>query len=106
MCVFFIIITGLTECDYFTTDEYNYTHFVDLSTIKDAQSSDYYARVPIYVIGPRYGNIILSSSNTPNREKDFVYEIGNVLLAFMVLVCWFDNLFYFFFFFETISIFE
>lgn len=67
-------LTGLTECDYFKTDEYNYTHFVDLNNIKDAQPTGYYARVPVYVIGPRDGHIILSTTNTPNRDTDVVYE--------------------------------
>lgn len=74
------IITGLVECDYYSTDEYNYTHFVDLSAIPSAQSPDYYARVPVYIIGARYGNVILSTSNTPNREKDLVYEFGNLFI--------------------------
>lgn len=67
---------GLTECDYYKTEEYNYTHFVDLNSIKDAQPTGYYARVPIYVIGPRDGHIFLSTTNKPNRDKDFAYEFG------------------------------
>lgn len=74
--------TGLIDCDYYSTDEYNYTHFVDLSSIETAQSDDYYARVPVYIIGARYGNVILSTSNTPNRDTDFVYEFGNLFVYF------------------------
>lgn len=66
----------MTECDYYTNEDYNYTHFVDLSTLKDAQPTGYLVRVPVYVIGPRDGHIILSTTNTPDREKDFVYEFG------------------------------
>lgn len=49
---------------------------VDLSNVKDAQPSGYYARIPVYIIGPRDGHIILSTNETPNRDKDFVYEFG------------------------------
>lgn len=66
---------GLVDCDYYKTNEYNYTHFVELSSLKDAQPTDYFVRVPLYVLGPRDGHIILSTTNTPNRTDDFVYEI-------------------------------
>lgn len=71
----FALVSGLVDCDYYQTNEYNYTHFVELSSLKDAQPTDYWARVPVYVIGPRDAHIILSTTNTPNRDVDFVYEI-------------------------------
>lgn len=66
---------GLVDCDYYKENEYNYTHFVDLDTLKDARPAGYLVRVPVYVIGSRDAHIILSSTNTPNRDLDFVYEI-------------------------------
>ncbi|XP_031620433.1 uncharacterized protein LOC116338976 [Contarinia nasturtii] len=69
------IYSRLTECDYYKTDDYNYTHFVELSAdIKVPESIDNCTRVSVYLIGPRDAHIILSSTNKPNRDKDFVYE--------------------------------
>lgn len=77
-CVYILtvesFIAGLTDCEYYKTDEYNYTHFVELNAIKDAQPTGLYARVPVYVIGARDAHIILSTTDKPNRDKDFVYE--------------------------------
>lgn len=70
-CFVFHLFTGLTECDYYKTDEYNYTHFADIGA---SQSVDNGIRVSVYLIGPRDAHIILSSTNKPNRDKDFVYE--------------------------------
>lgn len=68
-------LAGLVDCDYYASNEYNYTHFVELSSLKDAQPTGYWVRVPVYVIGPRDGHIILSTTDHPNRSVDFVYEI-------------------------------
>lgn len=65
---------GLIDCDYYKTTEYNYSQFVNLNDVKDAQPTGYYARVPVYVIGARDGHIVLSKTNTPNRDTDFAYE--------------------------------
>lgn len=42
--------------------------------MKDAQSSDYLARVPVYVIGPGNAHILFSATNDFN-QKGSVYEI-------------------------------
>lgn len=75
----FYFFTGLTECDYYKNNEYNYSQFVELSSLKEPQPDDLHARVPIYVIGPRDAHIVLSTTNTPKREKDFVYEIRKLI---------------------------
>lgn len=68
------IYSRLIDCDYYKTTEYNYTQFVNLNDVKDAQPTGYFARVPVYVIGARDGHIVLSKTNTPNRDTDFAYE--------------------------------
>lgn len=75
------LFPGLTECDYYKTEEYNYTHFVELNKIEDTQPTGFYARVPVYVIGPRDAHIILSTTDKPNRDKDFVYEFCKLVFG-------------------------
>lgn len=79
---------GLIDCDYYKTDEYVYNEFVDLSNVKDAQPTGYYARIPVYIIGPRDGHIILSVNSTLNRDKDFVYEFRTYLFHLFILYNW------------------
>lgn len=76
VCLFdnFCLFLGLVDCDYYTTDDYSYVNLVNLESIDDAQPTGYHARIPVYLIGPRDGHIILSTTNTPNRDEDFVYE--------------------------------
>lgn len=69
-----VSFSGLVDCDYYKTDEYQYSQFVDLSNVKDAQPTGYYARVPVYLIGPRDAHIILSPNSTVDRDHDFIYE--------------------------------
>lgn len=71
---FWFIFTGLVDCDYYKTDDYNYTKFVDLKTVKDAQPEGYYARVPVYLIGPRDAHVVLSPIDS--SAALFVYEFG------------------------------
>lgn len=67
------LFLGLIDCDYFKTDDYNYTKFVDLKKINDAQPDGYYARVPVYLIGSRDAHVVLS----PAASSAFsVYEFG------------------------------
>lgn len=73
---YFLYQTGLTDCDYYKSSEYEYKNFTELSTLPNVQPTDYLVRIPVYILGARDGNIILSATNTPNRTTDLVYEIG------------------------------
>lgn len=99
----FLRISGLTDCDYYKTDEYIYTKYVDLKTIRDAQPDGYYARIPVYLIGPRDGHIVLST--TDSTALPFVYEFGTVYLFYLFVLFRFNQQFNFKFqfFFENIS---
>lgn len=48
--------------------------FYFLKDIKDAQPDGYYARVPVYLIGNRDANIVLSAADS--SAPLFVYEFG------------------------------
>lgn len=54
---------------------------MELNSLKEPQPDDLYARVSTYIIGQRDAHIILSTTNTPNREEDFVYEICKLYLV-------------------------
>lgn len=71
---------------------------MELSSLKEPQPDDLYARVPIYVIGQRDAHIVLSTTNTPNREKDFIYEIRKsmrqIIIQFRLMFVKFEKWFF------------
>lgn len=76
---FFVVAAlGLTDCDYYKTDEYNYTKYVDLKNIKDAQPDGYHARIPVYLIGSRDAHVVLSTADSSTPL--FVYEFGTTFV--------------------------
>lgn len=70
----FLLFLGLIDCDYYKTDDYNYSKFVDLKNINDAQPDGYYARVPIFLIASRDAHVVLSTVEASGAP--FVYEFG------------------------------
>lgn len=67
----------VTKCAYYTNSDYDYKQFVKISDIKNSQPDGYIIRIILYIQGARDGNVLLSTSDHPNFEKDFVYEFGN-----------------------------
>jgi len=72
------IYSRLIDCDYYKTDDYNYsTNSIHLKNVKDAQPDGYYARVPVYFIGSRDAHVVLSPidfSTVSSSALFFAYE--------------------------------
>lgn len=64
----------VTKCGYYAVSNYDYKQFVKISDIKNSQPDGYILRIVLYIQGARDGNILLSTSDHPNFERDFVYE--------------------------------
>lgn len=91
--LFFIVL--VTKCGYYSISDYEYRHFVKLSDIKNSQPDGYILRIIIYIQGARDGNILLATSDHPNYERDFVYEIGKYWQSFLFFL---NSVFQFIFF--------
>lgn len=75
----FTILTVLTlKCAHYSISEYDYQDFTKLSDIKNSAPDGYILRIVLYIQGSRDANIILTTSNHPNFERDFVYEFGKL----------------------------
>lgn len=69
----------VTKCAYYSNSDYDYKQFVKISDIKNSQPDGYILRIILYIQGARDGNVLLSTSDHPNYERDFVYEFGKRL---------------------------
>ncbi|XP_031619784.1 uncharacterized protein LOC116338571 [Contarinia nasturtii] len=65
----------VTKCGYYSISDYDYRHYVKISDIKQSQPDGYILRIILYIQGARDANILLTTSDHPNFERDFVYEI-------------------------------
>lgn len=70
-------ISELEECDYYEYESIikNYTEFVQINSLIDAQPTGYLIRFPVYVIGSKDALFCLSQSDQIDWEKDLAYEI-------------------------------
>lgn len=68
----------VTKCGYIAVSTYDYKNFIKISDIKNSQPDGYILRIVLYIQGARDGNILLSTSDHPNFERDFVYEFGKL----------------------------
>lgn len=91
----FILLSGLVDCDYEEVYENNYTLFEPLANMKDSQPDGFIARIPVYAIGARDAHIILTTSNSPDWQKDWAYEfrktswilMGGSPIDYLLLSC-------------------
>lgn len=70
----------VTKCRLHTVKEdaadYDYRDYVKVSDIANSQPDGYILRIVLFIQAERDANILLTTSNPPNFERDFVYEIG------------------------------
>lgn len=83
----------VTKCNYYSSFNYDYKHFVKLSDIKNSQPDGFILRIILYIQGARDGNIILATSDHPNFERDYLYEFGkyissaNICIYMELIMC-------------------
>lgn len=66
----------MTKCSFYSISDYDYTKFVKLSDIRNSQPDGYIARIVVYLLGARDAHILLSTTDHPNFDRDYVYEFG------------------------------
>lgn len=70
----------VTKCRLYSikydSADYDYKDYVKISDIANSQPDQYILRLVLFIQGGRDANILLTTSNQPNFERDFVYEIG------------------------------
>lgn len=79
----------ITKCRFYSVKsdsiDFDYKDYVKLSDIANSQPDEYFLRVVLFIQGGRDANILLTTSNQPNFERDFVYEIGKSYINYQSL---------------------
>lgn len=76
----------VTKCRFYTikdaSSDYDYKGYIKISDIKNSQPDGYILRLVLFIQGARDANILLTTSNQPNFDRDFVYEISESHINF------------------------
>lgn len=76
----------VTKCRRYSvkydTADYDYKDYIKISDIRNSQPDNYILRIVLFIQGGRDANILLTTSDHPNFERDFVYEIGKLHTKF------------------------
>lgn len=65
------------KCQTEETWELEYNKFHELKNFKNSQADGYLFKLNFFVYGQKEVNILLSSTEKPNIEKESAYQIGN-----------------------------
>lgn len=76
---FYFYLVLVTKCRFYSVKpdsaDYDYKDYIKTSDIANSQPDGYILRLVLFIQGGRDANILLTTSNQPNFERDFVYEI-------------------------------